>query len=175
MVKKMETNNKTNNKRLYFLVGIFLLCVGAYYLIPTKEYSHKLKDIEISKIEFNTLVNPTLTTLEDIKAKPRVFMVFFTLNSKEMKENIAMLNELHKHENVSVVGYLLSGTSRAEKFAQNYNVNFPIVKPTEKYMASFPTTKVPMGFLVDTKKLQTLSMFDRFNVAEIDMALSAVR
>jgi peroxiredoxin len=165
---------RTNNTRLYILVGIFILCVGVYYFIPTKEHSHKLKDIDITKIEFNTLVNPTNTTIEDIKAKPRVLMLFFTLNNKEVKEKTEMFNELHKHEKVSVVGYMLSGTSRAEKFAKNNNVQFPIVKPSKEYMAAMPTTQVPMAFFVNTKSLKVVSKFPYLRKSNIDMALSVV-
>lgn len=168
---------KAKKIRLSILLLVFILSVGAYFLIPTapvKEHSHKLKDVRINKIEFNTLVNPTNTTLEDIKSKPRVFKLFFTLNSVEVKENIEMLNELHKHPKTSVIAYMLSGTSRAEKFAKRNNVQFPIVKPSIEYMAAFPTVKIPMGFLVDTKTLKPVGKFNTLSIDLINMSLSAV-
>ena len=174
MEKTKETKKTNSSRRLYVLLALLLLCVGVYFMIPTKEHSHKLKDIDISKIEFETLVNPTNTTMKEIKSKPSVLMLFFTLNSKEVRENIQMLNKLHQHKNTSIIGYMLSGTKRAEKFAKNHNVQFPIVKPSKDLMMSFPTTKVPMLFLVDTKTLKAIGKFNNFNMDQIDMSLSVI-
>lgn len=153
---------------MLFLVVVF------YFLIPQKENSEQLREIYIENIEFNTVANPTNTTLDDITSKPRVFMLFFRPDSKEIRDKIEMLNDLHKNPKVSVLAYMLFETQTAEEFVELNGVEFPIVKPSERYTTNFPLVKIPTGFLVDTKRLKVVGKFIELSIDNIEMSLSAV-
>ena len=146
-----------NNKRLILLFGIFALLVGVYFVLPSgpKPHTHaKLKDLKLNGLEMDVLYAKNGETLEDIKKKSHVLMVFFTLNCPDTKANIKVLNELHKKNDLAVIGYMMSGTSRAEKYAKNYGVEFPLAKARLHYMQTFEPNVHPMAYLVRTSDIK---------------------
>lgn len=153
----VRESTKRTNKTLVGLLVLLVLLIGSYFAIPegSKPHVHaKLKDLKIHGLELDVLFAKNGETLDTVKKKSHILMVFFTLNCSDTKTNIKILNELHQREDLTVVGYMMSGTSRAEKFAKNYGVEFPLAKPSLDYMQIFEPNVHPSSYLVRTNDLK---------------------
>jgi hypothetical protein len=143
-------------KRVVGLLVLLLVLVGVYFAIPSGPAPHvhaKLKDLKLNELEMDVLYAKNGETLEDIKQKSHVLMVFFTLNCADTKTNIARLNALHQRDDIAVVGYLMAGISRAESFAKRNGVEFPIANPSLHYKQTFEPNVHPSSYLVRTSDL----------------------
>lgn len=141
---------------VYGVSFLFLVIGGLLYQYASKPAPHvhlKLKDLKINALEFDSL-GVSEESIEDIKKKSHVLMIFFTLNCKDTKANIQAFNELHKREDLAVVGYMMLGERRAKKYARNYDVQFPLVKASKNYMKIFEPNTTPTMYLVRTADMK---------------------
>ena len=149
-------------KRVFGLLALLLVLVGVYFAIPSGPAPHvhaKLKDLKLNELEMDVLYAKNGETLEDIKRKPHVLMVFFALNCTDTRVNIPRLNDLHKRDDIAVVGYLMAGTSRAESFAKRYGVEFPIANPSLRYKQTFEPNVLPSSYLVNSSDLSVKEQY----------------
>lgn len=151
----MAETKKSNSRVIVYGTLLLLLAIGsgAYYFLQPAPHIHvKLHEIKLNSLEFDSL-NVTGETINDINKKSHVLMVFFTLNCPETKKNIERFNKLNKRDDIAVIGYMMSGSKRAKKYAQNYNVDFPLAKASKYYMKTFEPNVTPMAFLTRTSDL----------------------
>lgn len=142
------------NKRLFFLLMILIVLVGVKVFFPTSDKF----SIQLKTIDYNPYDTKSVQTQEVLLKKPYMLIEFFTLNCHHCVKNIPLLNELHLHKNINVVGYVLltENKNKIQTYADEHNILYPLSRISNNYMEIFDPVFVPVSFLIDTKSLKVV-------------------
>lgn len=143
------------NRRLIGLLGVLIIVITIGFALPTPaKYG-----VTLEKIEFDPFNTPYAQTEEELSQKRYMLIQFFTLHCLHCKENIPVLNELNKHQDLFVSGYIMSNGSKVKAYVKKHGVEFSISRARADYMNTFRPVSVPMSFLIDTKTLEVKERF----------------
>jgi len=147
------------NRRLVALLGLLAVVAGLGLFLPEQHDHNNVEGIKIEKIEFDSYRNELAQSKEEALGKEFVLIEFFSYRCKFCKQSIPALNELNKHEKLSVIGYSMMGGKKAKKYAKEYGVAYTLSRPSQEYMKIFNPVTVPMSFLIDSKTLEVKAKF----------------
>ncbi len=140
-------------------MALLAAVVALGLLLPEPHENEHAEELKIERIEFDSYRNELAQNKEDVLKKPYVLLEFFSYRCKFCKESIPALNELNKHEKLSVIGYSMMGGKKARAYAQKYDVAYTLCRPSKRYMEIFNPVTVPMSFLVRTDTLEVVAKF----------------
>lgn len=150
---------KLTNKKIIvlaiLLLGVVIVGAGLF----TKKDKGYQEGIVLDSIVLNSYNNEAAQTKDEIMKKPYLLIEFFTLRCPHCKKNIPHLNELNKHNKISVIGYINNNSRKVRSYARENNVEFTLSRASREYTKIFNPVAVPMSFLIDTKTLKVKKSF----------------